>query len=93
MPRGKRSWLAVGALTLAATAGLVTMAAPASAHTGTINGAATCGSDGTYTVIWSGVTSNVPASGSGHTATLAVETSTSSPTTSRTSRRRAPCRR
>ncbi len=77
----RRSWVAVATVALAASVGVVGFATPAGAHSGSISGVATCGSDGTYTIVWSGATTNVPTSGNGHTASLTVETSTSNPNT------------
>ena len=47
-----RKYVTVGATAAAALAGLVVLAAPASAHANAVTGSAMCQSDGTYTVTW-----------------------------------------
>jgi len=65
--------LLAGISALALSLGMIALVAgPASAHTGTLTVSAVCQNDGTYLVTYSGSTTNVPASGSGHTATLTV---------------------
>lgn len=49
---------------------LITIAAPASAHTAQFAGTAVCQDDGTWTVTYDGTTSNVPEQGDGHNAEL-----------------------
>jgi hypothetical protein len=62
-----------GVSALALSLGMIALVAgPASAHTGSLSVSATCQNDGTYLVTFSGATTNVPSSGSGHTATLTV---------------------
>jgi len=65
--------LLAGVSALALSLGMIALvAAPASAHTGTLSVSAVCQDGGTYLVTYSGATTNVPATGPGHTATLTV---------------------
>lgn len=62
-----------GVSAMALALGMIALVAgPASAHTGSLSVSAVCQNDGTYLVTYSGSTTNVPASGPGHTATLTV---------------------
>jgi len=68
LKRAGASMLALGV----AAAGMVMSAPVASAHTGTLTTSSVCQDDGTYKITYTGTTSNVPAHGSGHVATLTV---------------------
>ncbi len=56
----RRIAAAVTALVFGAGLALVAVAAPASAHTPSVQGVATCAEDGTYTVVWTVNGTNVP---------------------------------
>ncbi|WP_426566540.1 hypothetical protein ACPPVT_08355 [Angustibacter sp. McL0619] len=66
-----RALSAAAALTLAAL-GVVVPASVASAHTGTLSVSAACLPSGDYRLTYTGKTTNVPADGLGHKATLTV---------------------
>jgi hypothetical protein len=60
---------------LAATGLAIVAPLSASAHDSSLSPSASCTADGTYTVVYTGSTSNVPDSGKGHTATLTLTAS------------------
>ena len=65
----------IGALLISGPVALAATVGPtdaASAHTGTVKVSANCLPDGTREVTYTGATTNVPTSGSGHTAKLTV---------------------
>jgi hypothetical protein len=56
-----KRWAALASAgALVAAGAVIALAAPASAHTPTITGSASCQSDGTYTIDWTVTTTNVP---------------------------------
>lgn len=68
----KKFLAAAATLLLAAGLSAVAVAAPASAHNGSLTGVASCQTDGTWTVTWTYTQSNTPSSGNGSQADVKI---------------------
>jgi hypothetical protein len=70
--RLRRAFATAAVVALAATGIAILAPMSASAHDSSLKATSACAPNGTYTVTYTGTTTNVPGSGAGHTANLSV---------------------